>query len=122
MLGVTLITPQNDSKEELTMEWLELVIAILSGIATCVPLVISLIKCIKNAAKEKNWSKLIVIVSNFISEAEILYPDGASKKEYVINSVLAIAKTIDYPIDKDMLSELIDNLVTLSKKVNTEKK
>ena len=35
---------------------------------------------------------------------------------------LAIAKTIDYPIDKDMLSELIDNLVALSKKVNIEKK
>ena len=57
-----------------------------------------------------------------MAEAETLYPDGASKKEYVINSIMAISKTIDYPIDKDMLSELIDSLTKLSKKVNAEKK
>lgn len=104
------------------MEWLELIIAILSGIAACIPLVIKLIDYVKALAKEKNWSKLVVIVSNFIAEAETLYPDGASKKEYVINSVMAIAKTIDYPIDRDVLGELVDNLVALSKKVNIEKK
>lgn len=103
------------------MEWLELIIAILSGIATCIPLVISLVKYIQKSIKEKNWGKLIVIVTNFMTEAETLFSDGASKKEYVINSVLSIAKTIDYPIDKDILGELIDNLVTLSKKVNVEK-
>lgn len=104
------------------MEWYEIIISILSGIAACVPLVISLVKYIRKVAKEKNWSKLIVVVSNFMAEAETLYPDGASKKDYVINSVMAIAKIIDYPIDKDMLGELIDNLVKLSKKVNIEKK
>jgi hypothetical protein len=104
------------------MEWYEIIISMLSGIAACIPLVIKLVSYVKALAKEKNWSKLIVIVSNFMAEAETLYPDGASKKDYVINSVLAIAKTIDYPIDKDMLGELIDNLVALSKKVNVEKK
>lgn len=104
------------------MEWYEIIISILSGISICIPLVIKMIDCIKALYKEKNWSKLVVIVSNFMAEAETLYPDGASKKEYVINSVLAIAKTIDYPVDKDMLSELIDSLVALSKKVNIEKK
>ena len=104
------------------MEWYEIIISILSGIATCVPLVISLVKYIQKAAKEKNWNKLVVVISNFIAEAETLFHDGASKKDYVINSVLAIAKTIDYPVDKDMLGELIDSLVALSKKVNIEKK
>ena len=104
------------------MEWLELILAILSGIATCIPLAIKLVNVIRDLYKEKNWSKLIVIVNNFITEAETLYQDGASKKEYVINSVMAISKTIDYPVDKEMLSELIDSLVTLSKKVNIEKK
>ena len=102
------------------MEWYEIIISILSGIAACVPLVIKLIGYVKALAKEKNWGKLVVIVSNFMAEAETLYPDGASKKEYVINSVLAIAKTIDYPVDKEMLGELIDSLTTLSKKVNTK--
>ena len=104
------------------MEWYEIIISILSGIAACIPLVIKLVDYVKALAKEKNWSKLVVIVSNFIAEAEALYPDGASKRDYVINSVMAVAKTIDYPIDKDMLGELIDNLVKLSKKVNIEKK
>ena len=104
------------------MTLLEIILAILSGLNTCIPLVISLVKYIHQASKEKNWSKLVVIVSNFITEAETLYSDGASKKDYVINSVLAISKTIDYPIDKDMLGELIDSLVALSNKVNVNKK
>jgi hypothetical protein len=104
------------------MEWYEIIISILSGIAACVPLVISLVSYIQKAAKEKNWSKLIVIVSNLMAEAETLYADGASKKDYVINSVLSVAKTIDYPVDKDVLGELIDNLTALSKKVNIEQK
>ena len=104
------------------MEWYEIIISILTGITMCVPLVIELVKYIKALYKEKNWGKLIVIVSNFMAEAETLYSDGASKKEYVINSVMALSKTIEYPVDQNMLGELIDNLVTLSKKVNIEKK
>ena len=104
------------------MEWLELIIAILSGIAACIPLVIKLVDYVKALAKEKNWGKLVVIVSKFMAEAETLYPDGVSKKDYVIKSVMAIAKTIDYPIDEEMLGELIDNLVTLSNKINVNKK
>lgn len=104
------------------MEWLELIIAIISGIAACIPLVIKLVDYVKALAKEKNWGKLVVIVSSFMAEAETLYPDGASKKDYVINSVLSIAKTIDYPVDKEMLGELIDSLATLSNKININKK
>ena len=104
------------------VEWLELIISIISGITTCIPLVISLVKYIQKATKEKNWGKLVVIVTNFMAEAETLYPDGASKKDYVINSVMAIAKTIDYPTDEEMLGELIDNLTALSNKINVNKK
>ena len=104
------------------MEWLELIIAILSGIAACIPLVIKLVDYVKALAKEKNWGKLVVIVSGFMAEAETLYSDGASKKDYVINSVLAIAKTIDYPINEEILGELIDSLAALSNKVNINKK
>ena len=104
------------------MEWLELIIAILSGIAACIPLVIELVKYMKALYKEKNWGKLIVIVSNFMTEAETLYSDGASKKEYVINGVMALSKTIEYPVDREMLSELIDSLATLTNKININKK
>jgi hypothetical protein len=102
--------------------WTNIVLPVISGLVACVPLVIKLVEYVKALAKEKNWNKLLIIVTNFMAEAETLYPDGASKREYVINSVLAISKTIDYPVDKDMLGELIDNLVVLSNKVNIEKK
>ena len=104
------------------MEWYEIIVSILAGIAGCIPLVIKLIDYVKALAKEKNWGKLLVIVSSFISEAETLYADGASRKQYVIASVMAISKTIDYPVDEEMLGELVDSLVALSKKVNIEKK
>ncbi len=104
------------------MEWYEIILSILSGLTMCVPLVIELVKYIKALYKEKNWDKLVCIVSNFMAEAETLYSDGASKKEYVINSVMAMAKTIGYPIDRDRLSELIDNLAILTNKVNINKK
>ena len=104
------------------MEWYEIIISILSGLTVSVPIVITLVKCIAALYKEKNWGKLIAIVSNLITEAETLYADGASKKEYVINSVMSISKTIDYPVNKEILSELIDNLVTLTNKVNINKK
>lgn len=104
------------------MEWYEIIISILSGITMSIPIVITLVKYIVALYKEKNWSKLIAIVSNLMTEAENLYADGASKKEYVVNSVMSISKTIDYPIDKEMLSELIDNLAKLTNKVNINKK
>jgi hypothetical protein len=104
------------------MEWLEIILAIISGIAACIPLVIKLIDYVKALAKEKNWGKLIVIVSNLMAEAETLYADGASKKDYVIKSVLAMSKTIDYPVDEEMLEELVNNLAALSKKINIDKK
>ena len=104
------------------MEWYEIIISILSGITMCVPLVITLVKYIVALYKEKNWSKLIAIVSSLITEAETLYADGASKKEYVINSAMSVSTTIGYSIDKAMLGELIDNLVTLTNKVNVNKR
>lgn len=38
------------------MEYLELVISILSGIAVCIPLVIKLVSTVKEVVKEKNWN------------------------------------------------------------------
>lgn len=103
-------------------EWVKLITAIISGLAACIPLVVKLVQYIKALAKEKNWGKLVIIVSNFMTEAETLFPDGASKKDYVINSVMAIANTIDYPVDKEILGELIDSFATLSNKINVNKK
>ena len=41
------------------MDWVEIIIAILSGLAACIPLVIKLVQYVEKAIKEKNWSALL---------------------------------------------------------------
>ena len=55
------------------MEYLELVISILSGIAVCIPLVIKLVSTVKEVVKEKNWNELVSMAFDYMSEAEELF-------------------------------------------------
>ncbi|MBQ0141288.1 MAG: hypothetical protein KBT06_00560 [Prevotellaceae bacterium] len=47
-------------------DWIDVIISILSGLAVTIPLVISLIKTISDAAKEKNWSKIVDITLSYM--------------------------------------------------------
>lgn len=100
------------------MNTVELITAVLAGLATAIPLIISLIKYIKESIKEKNWSHLLDLVMNLMQEAEKKFDDGATKKEYVLALVKASADSINYDIDTNAISELIDSLCDMSKAVN----
>ncbi len=104
------------------MEWSNYVIAILTGVATAIPLIIELVKYIQAAVKEKNWNKLLDLVMNLMSEAETKFEDGATRKEWVIGMVQASADSIHYDIDVESLGRLIDALCAMSKQVNVAKK
>jgi hypothetical protein len=39
------------------MEWLEIIISILSGLLVTIPLVVKLVEYIKKAVQEKNWGQ-----------------------------------------------------------------
>ena len=104
------------------MEWYEIVISILTGIATCVPLVISLIKHIQKSVKEKNWTPLMQLVLKLMTEAEANYATGAERKEYVMDSINAIKGTLNYDVDMTVVSEMIDSIVEATKKINVNKK
>ena len=102
------------------MEWLELIIAILSGIAACIPLVIKLIDMVQKAQKEKNWQIVVQMVLAMMKEAEQNYTDGADKKSYVISSIKAMEHTLQYDIDEQAIGELIDTIIDATKNINTK--
>lgn len=99
---------------------LQLVVSVLSGLAVTIPLVIKLCSCIKESIREKNWAKLLELVMAQMAVAEKKFATGAERKEYVMMAIKASADTIDYDIDMDVVSKLIDDLCALSKEVNTE--
>jgi hypothetical protein len=100
------------------MDILELLIEILGGLVVIIPLVVKLVEYVKKSALEKNWNNLIRLLLNLIATAEEKFDNGADRKQWVIAMVQASANTINYPITDKELSDLIDNLVVLTKKVN----
>ena len=104
------------------MEWHEIFIEILKGLIIVVPLVVSLVKYIKQAIQEKNWQQLVALVMKLMAEAEEKYDNGADRKTWVLSMIEASANTINYPIDIDQVSALIDSLCDMSKIVNAPNK
>ena len=96
-----------------------LIVAILAGIATSIPLAYNIDKYVKKAAQEKNWNALLGLVMELMEQAEKKFADGATRKEWVMAMVQTSAEYINYPVDIQALSDLIDNLCNLTKKVNS---
>ena len=80
-----------------------------------------LVKYVQKAIREKNWSKVLDMVMNLMQTAETKFETGAERKEWVLAMVKASADTIDYDIDMDAISDLIDSLCNMSKVVNAPK-
>ena len=100
------------------MEWMDYVSNILSGYCVCIPVAIALVKYVQKAIKEKNWSNLLELVMSYMEEAEKKFEDGATKKEWVMAMILNSAEAINYDIDMEVVSKLIDSLCDMSNKVN----
>lgn len=100
------------------MEYLDVILSIVAGLAAAIPLVVKLVQYVQAAVKEKNWNKLLDLVMNLMEEAEIKFADGATRKEWVMAMVQASAESINYNVDMEAISELIDSLCDLTKKVN----
>ena len=100
------------------MDWVNVIVSILSGLAIVIPLVVELVKWVKQAVQEKNWSKLITLVMAFMADAEKMFQTGEERKNYVLLAIKASADTINYKIDMEQVSQLIDDLAAMSKVVN----
>ena len=93
---------------------------ILIGVAVLIPMVIALIKYVTKAAENKNWNVIVKMVLDLMVQAEKDYSTGAEKKEFVMNQLRVAAKTVDFEIDWDKVSDLIDALCDMAHEVNVE--
>lgn len=104
-----------------TMDIINLIVAIISGVCTCIPLVIELVKYIKEANRSKNWTGLMQLVLRLMAEAEKNFATGAEREEYVISTIKAMENTLNYDIDEQVVREMIASIVEASKTINTKK-
>jgi len=98
--------------------WIEYILAILSGLAVTIPLVIKLVEYVQKAIREKNWKRLLELVMAYMIEAEKKFDNGADRKAWVLSMIEASSKTIEYDIDLAIVSQMIDSLCSLTKVVN----
>lgn len=100
------------------MEWTDLIVSILAGLAAAIPLVVKLVEYVRKSVQEKNWSNLLNLIMDLMEEAEIKFESGADRKEWVLAMVKASADSINYDVDTEAISTLIDSLCDMSKAVN----
>ena len=104
-----------------TEQIINIIVAVLAGLATCIPLVLKLVQYVKKAAQEKNWNALLGLVMKLMEQAEKKFEDGATRKEWVMAMVQTSAEYVQYPMDVQALGEMIDQLTNLTKNVNVKK-
>lgn len=103
------------------MNWkeiLELIAIILAGVATAIPLISKLVQLVQENVKQRNWTKLVEIVLELMTDAEGMFTRGTDRKDWVMQGVAKWAGVLNYDIDEDALSALIDSLCDMSKVVN----
>ena len=103
----------------MTDQIVNIVVAILTGLSVCIPLAAKLYQSVKQAVQEKNWPHLLGLVVDLMEEAEQKFADGATRKEWVMAMVQTSAEYINYPVDAEALSKMIDSLCNMTKIVNT---
>lgn len=98
--------------------YFDLLLQIISGILTAIPLIYALVKKTKEVISEKNWPYLMATVIEFMEVAEEKFSDGATRKKWVLAMVQVSSEYANYPVDLEFLSEMIDTLCDFSKIVN----
>ena len=99
-------------------ELIDAIVKILSGLVVIIPLVVKLVEYVNKAVREKNWQVLLKLVTDFMKEAEGKFTTGVERKDYVMLAIKASASAINYEIDMEVVSKLIDDLCAMSKVVN----
>lgn len=104
-----------------TEQIISVIVAVLSGLTTCIPLALKLVQYVKKATQEKNWAGLLDLVMKLMEQAEKKFTDGTTRKEWVMAMVQTSAEYVSYPMDVTSLGEMIDQLTNLTKNVNVKK-
>ena len=103
------------------MDILEIILAIVAGIGAAIPLAIQLVKYIKAAIAEKNFGNIMKLALDLMPEAEEKFSTGEERKAYVMDNLRSISSTLDYEVDFEKISEMIDAICKASKQINLKK-
>ena len=85
------------------MDW-DIILSVIAGLATAIPLVIKLVQYVEKAVREKNWNRLLELVMSLMEQAEEKFADGATRREWVLAMVKASADTINYDVDMEAVA------------------
>ena len=103
------------------VRWIEIIIAILSGVCVCIPLVKKLCETIKQLVEEKRWNVLVSNVFELMVDAEEKFQHGVDKKAYVMDAIKIVANQIGFDYDKEAeekISKMIDEACDITKLIN----
>lgn len=99
--------------------WIEIIVSVLSGIAVVIPVVAKLVEYIVKYIKGQRWDDLINIVISYMIDAELLFDEGSSRKDWVMQMVKTSSEIAELgEIDMDKVSKLIDALCKTAKHIN----
>jgi len=105
------------------MDWIEIIVAIVSGILIVMPVLTKLIMYVQIAVKEKNWNLIAQLTLKYMTTAESMFSTGAERKDWVIAMVKTSAQGVEYDLDEaaiTKISDLIDTICSASKIINTK--
>jgi len=102
-------------------DWVNIAISVLTSIIIVLPLVVNLIKYVKQLTQEKNWAGLLAMVNKYIIAAEEGLETGAEKEDWVVSMIMASASVINYNIDEAQLRALIRDIIEVTNLVNIGK-
>lgn len=100
------------------MEWAKLILSNLTGIAAIIALMISMAQYVRQIIKDKNWPEVVRMVSGYMEQAEDMFDNGASRKEWVIAMVKASPEAVKFGVNMTDIDKMIDDLCKMSKVVN----
>ena len=101
--------------------WIEVVLSVLSGLIVIIPVLAKLVNVVKTSVQEKNWSTVMTLVIQFMQEAEETYENGDDKKQYVLDALNACEAALNYDIEEEKISSMIDSICTAAKTINVTK-
>lgn len=102
------------------LEWiLSLAGTALSLFVVCITFIVKLVQSIKERSKDKERTELLDAVGPIMEIAETFVNySGEEKKEYVLTKINQYAIENGIVFDSKLVSEKIEELITLSKQVN----
>lgn len=98
------------------------IVAILVGLGISIPVVVGLIKSVRQNVEEKRWDLLMKKAIEFMITAEENFRTGAVKKDFVLSMLKRASDMEGLPFDEEKVGAMVDAMVELSKQINVPEK